>query len=335
MAPGQESVIVPADGTSHGLADGLAVETTGLKKRYGRRVALDGLDLRVPRGSVYVLVGPNGAGKTTALRSLLDLVRPDEGEARVLGHDTVAEGARVRARCGYLPERGDAGYDWMKVQQLLDYHASYRSAWDRAYAADLMERLEVRDHTRFGKLSKGESRRVQLVMALAHRPEILLLDEPTDGLDPVLRDVALSLLSDHIAETGATLLISTHLVYEVEGLGDHLGVLREGVLTAQLDRETLRARLRRYTLEVPTDWTAPESLTGRIVRRTGAGREMAWTMWGREDEVVARLKADGATVREVDPLTLEEAAVALMAMRDTQADLIFEMNPEAAHAGGR
>ncbi len=314
---------------------GLAVETVGLKKRYGRRVALDGLDLRVPRGSVYVLVGPNGAGKTTALRTLLDLVRPDEGQARVLGHDSVRDGARVRALCGYLPERGDAGYGWMKVQQQLDYHASYRSQWDAGYAAELMERLEVRDHTRFGKLSKGESRRVQLVMALAHRPEVLLLDEPTDGLDPVLRDVALSLLSDHIAETGATLLISTHLVYEVEGLGDHLGVLREGVLTAQLDRETLRSRLRRYTLEVPPEWAAPESLTGQIVRRSGSGREVAWTMWGAEADVVARLKAEGATVREVEPLTLEEAAVALMAMRGTQADLTLEMNPVAAHAEGR
>lgn len=313
----------------------VVVETRDLVKRYGRRVALDGLEMRVPRGSVYVLVGPNGAGKTTTLRVLLDLVRADSGEASVLGLDPVSEGARVRARCGYLPERGDAGYGWMKVQQLLDHHASYRSNWDEAYARELMDRLEVRDHTKFGKLSKGESRRVQLVMALAHRPEVLLLDEPTDGLDPVMRDEALSLLADHISETGATLLISTHLVYEVEGLGDHLGVLQEGVLRAQLDREMLRRQLLRYTLEVPDGWTGPEGLLERIIRRGGGGRELAWTIWGRQEEVVDRLKAGGATVRQVEPLTLEEAAVALMAMRGTQASLTREMNPVAAHAEAR
>ncbi len=323
---------------SGGVGDGggqWAVVTRSLVKKFGRRVALDGMDLRVPVGSVYVLVGPNGAGKTTALRVLLDLVRADSGEASVLGHSSVAEGARVRSLCGYLPERSDAGYGWMKVQDLLAYHASYRSGWDAGYARSLMERLEVRDHTKFGKLSKGEARRVQLVMTLAHRPPLLLLDELTDGLDPVMRGEALALLSDHIAETETTAVISTHLVYEVEGLGDHIGVLRDGKLTAQLDRDALRSRLRRYTLEVPEGWRGPEALIDRIVRRSGGGREVAWTIWGEQSEVVERLSDGGGTVREVDPLTLEEAAVALMAMRGTQDDLTGELNPSLpAHAVG-
>ncbi len=302
-----------------GPAHSLAVETLGLAKRFGRRVALSGLDLRVPRGSVYVLVGPNGSGKTTTLRVLLDLVRADGGVATVLGHDTVASGPRVRSLAGYVPERQDAGYGWMKVQDLLAHHASYRPTWDVAYARQLMERLEVRDHTKFGKLSKGEARRVQLAMALAHRPPVLLLDEPTDGLDPVMRDEALSLLSDHVAETKTTLLISTHLVYEVEGLGDHLGVLKEGALRAQLDRETLRTQLKRYTLEVPDGWGGVDALQDRVVRTGGSGREVAWTVWGDEGDVLSRLKAGGATVRDVDPLTLEESAVTLLAMRDHAA----------------
>lgn len=312
-----------------------AVRTRGLAKRFGRRVALSALDLEVPRGSVYVLVGPNGAGKTTTLRILLDLVRADRGEAVVLGRDTVSEGAEARALCGYLPERQDAGYGWLKVRQLLAHHASYRTGWDPAYAAELMERLEVRDHTKFGKLSKGEARRVQLVTALAHRPPVLLLDEPTDGLDPVMRDEALSLLSDHVAETGSTLLISTHLVYEVEGLGDHLGVLKDGELKAQLDRETLRRRLLRYTLEVPEAWQGVPDLVPSVVRRNGRGREVAWTVWGDEPDVVERLRRGGATVRDVDPLTLEESAVALLAMRENQEGLARAMNPTAAQAEGR
>jgi ABC-2 type transport system ATP-binding protein len=311
-----------------------AIEVRGLAKRFGRRVALAGVDLVVPRGAVYVLVGPNGAGKTTALRALLDLVRADAGEARVHGFDSVREGARVRALSGYLPERQDAGYEWMTVAQLLRFHASYRSSWDASYARELLARLEVRDHTRFGRLSKGEARRVQLVMALAHRPPVLLLDEPTDGLDPVMRDEALALLSDHIAEHDATLLISTHLVYEVEGLGDHLGVLKEGVLTAHLDRETLRRRLRRYTVEVPEAWVGEGAIAGSIVRRNGSGREQAWTVWGDEREVVERLGASGAAVRQVSPLSLEESAIALLAMRENQDRLAREMNPAAVHAEG-
>lgn len=312
---------------------GVAIETSGLTKRFGRRVALDGMDLRVPEGSVYVLVGPNGAGKTTTLRILLDLVRADRGRARVLGRDTVEQGAEVRALCGHLPERQDAGYGWMTVQQLLRHHASYRTTWDAGYAGELLERLEVRDHTKFGKLSKGESRRVQLVMALAHRPRILLLDEPTDGLDPVMREAALALLADHVAETESTLLVSTHLVYEVEGLGDHLGVLKGGELKAQLDRETLRRMLRRYTLEVPEPWDGVAELDGRVVRRNGSGREVAWTVWGEEEEVVARLKGGGATLREVDPLTLEEAAVSLLGLRESQHELSRDLNRLARHAG--
>ena len=302
-----------------GTWEGAAVQTRGLEKRFGRRVALAGLDLRVPRGSVYVLVGPNGSGKTTTLRILLDLVRADGGEGWVLGYDTVTDGPMVRALAGWVPERQDAGYGWMRVQRLLEHHAAYRSGWDPAYAAQLMDRLEVRDHTKFGKLSKGEARRVQLVMALAHRPPVLLLDEPTDGLDPVMRDEALALLSDHVAENETTLLVSTHLVYEVEGLGDYLGVLKEGALRAQLDRETLRTRLRRYTLEVPDGWGGVEGLRDQVVRTGGSGRELAWTVWGDESEIVAQLKAGGATVREVDPLTLEESAVTLLAMRDHSA----------------
>lgn len=312
-----------------------AIEVRGVEKRFGRRVALGGLDLTVPRGAVYVLVGPNGAGKTTALRVLLDLVRAESGTARVHGLDSVSDGAEVRALSGYLPERQDAGYGWMTVDQLLRHHASYRKTWDGSYASDLLSRLEVRDHTRFGKLSKGEARRVQLVMALAHRPPVLLLDEPTDGLDPVMRDEALSLLSDHIAEHEATLLISTHLVYEVEGLGDHLGVLKDGVLTAQLDRETLRRQLRRYTVEVPEPWTGEAAVSGSIVRRNGRGREQAWTMWGEERDVVERLGASGAAVRQVTPLTLEESAIALLAMREDQERLAREMNPAASHAEER
>ena len=115
-------------------------------------------------------------------------------------------------------------YDWMEVGDLLRFHAAYYSTWDTAYAKTLVQSLGVKTDDRFGTLSKGESRRVQLVMALAHRPGLLLLDEPTDGLDPVIRDRFFAVLASHLAENETTVLISSHLVYESELFADHLGV---------------------------------------------------------------------------------------------------------------
>lgn len=301
------------DASVAGAIDGgLAVTTRGIHKAFGRRVALAGADLRVPQASAYVLVGPNGAGKTTLIRILLDIVRADRGAAAIHAHDSVLEGARVRSLCGYLPERNDAAYGWMKVQDVLAFHAAHRVTWDPAYARALMDSLEIRDHTRFEKLSTGEARRLQLVMTLAHRPPVLLLDEPTDGLDPVMRDRAIRLLSMHMAENGTTLLISTHLISEVEGLCEHIGVLKDGIISVQMDRGTLRKTLRNYTLEIPKGWAGAPDLSDRVVRREGGGREVAWTIWGEEPEVVERLTATGATVREVGSLTLERAVVSLL-----------------------
>ncbi len=294
----------------------LALVTRGIRKSFGRRIALADLDLRVPRGAIYVLVGPNGSGKTTLMRILLDVVRADSGVATVLGFDSVKDGAYARAACGHVGERRFAGYAWMKVRDLLAFQASYRPTWDKAYADALTKELDVRDHTTFGKLSKGEARRLQLVMTLAHRPSVLLLDEPTDGLDPVMRDRALRLLSRHLAENETSVLISTHLVSEVEGLGDQLGVLRDGVLSTQIDRVTLRTTLHSYTITAPIDWAGVPSLSGRIVSKyNGIGQQLVWIVWGDEREVVGKVTATGATVREVRQLSLERAAVYLMSER--------------------
>lgn len=293
--------------------DDLAIRTWELGKRYGSTVALRGIDLTVPTGAAYVLVGPNGAGKTTALRILMDLARADQGRAEVVGLNPMADGPRVRAQVGYVPEGQKWEHTWMSVSRLIEHHASYYPAWDREYAAGLSSRLDIAQHRPYGKLSKGQSRRVQLVLALAHRPPVLLLDEPTDGLDPVAREETLSVLADHMAANPTTLLISTHLVHETDRLADHLGVLRDGEMRAQLPTAELHARLRRYRAEVPEDWAGSPGLNGSVVRRADRGREILWTVWGDEDEVRAQLTDAGAVVREISPLSLEQAAVSLLA----------------------
>ena len=298
----------------------LAIATEGLRKRYGRSVALDDVSLTVPEGSVYVLVGPNGAGKSTTLKVLLDLVVADSGTARVMGLDTRARSAAVRAQIGYVPERDEVGYAWLRVGSLIRYHASYYDTWDGDYAAELCRLFDIVQGKRLGQLSKGQQRRVQLLLALAHRPQVLVMDEPTDGLDPWMRDETMSALADHLARFPTTILISTHQVQEAERLGDHLGVMGGGRLHAQVTRDALRRRLRRYRFEVPAGWSASPGLVASAVHRNGSAREAAWTIWGDESDVVARLHADGATVRQVEPLTLADATLVLLDPRGARPE---------------
>jgi len=293
--------------------DHWVIRTSGVWKSFGRTVALRGLDLTVPEGAVYVLVGPNGAGKTTALRILLDLIRADRGQAEALGLDSRSDGPALRAQIGYVPEAHGWEHRWMKVKGLLAHHARYYPSWDTQYAGRLAKRLELPLERPYGRLSKGQSRRVQIVLALAHRPPLLILDEPTDGLDPLAREATLSVLAEHLAEHPATLLISTHLVHETQRLADHMGVLHDGELRVQVPLEELGRHLLRYRAEVPEGWSGAGVLNGSVVRRAERGREILWTVWGDEREVRERLTGSGASVREVSTLSLEEAAVSLLA----------------------
>ena len=295
---------------------GLAVGTHGLCKRYGGETVLDDVALQVPDGAVYVLAGANGAGKSTTLRVLMNLVRPDAGRAEVFGMDTGARGPEVRARIGYVPEHHDHGYGWMTCGRLLRHAARYYPAWDQPYADHLTRALDVRLDRKIGSLSKGGARRLQLVLAMAHRPPLLLLDEPTDGLDPVVRSRTLGLLAEHLADTPTTVLVSTHLIYEVESLADHVGVLRDGRLVTQLSRDELRRTVRRYRVEVPEGWKAPPGMD--VMRMRRGGREVQWTAMGDEREVTERLALAGARVLEVSPLALEEAALAFLSGVVTQ-----------------
>lgn len=291
----------------------LTVCTDSLVRQFrGGASALDGLNLTVPTGSVYVLAGRNGAGKTTALHILLDLLRPTIGTATVFGLDTRAHGPRIRAGVGFVPESHDTGYPWMRVGRLMEHHATYRPSWDGEYARRLVEVLELKLDARWKALSKGQARRVQLAMALAHHPALLLLDEPTYGLDPVVRDRVFGLIAEHAAKAETTVLVSTHLLHGVERLSDHLGLLRDGRLIAQVTRDCLHRRLRRYRAVVPERWKPPDQLVRQTVKRNRSGREIAWTLWGEEDRIRSHLHEAGADINSITALTVEEAALALL-----------------------
>jgi ABC-2 type transport system ATP-binding protein len=233
-----------------------------------------------------------------------------------MGFGTHAEAARARAHVGYVPEQPTWGHGWMRVGRLLAHHARYFPAWDRQYADRLAREFQLRLDQRMDTLSKGQGRRVHLVMALAHRPPLLILDEPTDGLDPVMRDETLGVLSAHMADSPTTVLLSTHHVMEMEHLADHVGALRDGELRAQLPLEHLRSKLRRYRADVPPGWQG-DRVRALVLKRTTDRDEIDWIIWGDEREIRQELQALGSTVRQTLPLSLNDATLALLTTGET------------------
>lgn len=219
------------------------IEMHGLHKRYGRHVALRGIDLTVEHGEVYGFIGPNGAGKTTAMRILLDILRPSAGEVRVLGQDPRTGGAALRSRIGYLPGelRLDGRYD---VATLLDHYADL-SGPGGPEAFDwrpLAERVGLDVTRQVRGLSKGNKQKVGLVQAFLHRPELLILDEPTSGLDPLVQQEFLAMARE-AREAGQTVFLSSHVLSEIEHIADRVTVLREGRVVLTSTVSDLRARL--------------------------------------------------------------------------------------------
>jgi ABC-2 type transport system ATP-binding protein len=289
------------------------VSATGLFKHYGRRAALSDLNLRVTEDAFYVLVGENGAGKTTLLKALLGLERIESGAMDVLGMDPLVESHLVRAQTGYVPERTEIPYSHMRLAEILEHHGAYYDAWASDYADELMDALRLDASLRLRQLSKGEARRIQVVMALAHRPPLLVLDEPTDALDPIARDQFYALLARHLATTPATVIMSTHHVHEAERLATHIGVLRGGRLTAQVSCDEMQRYLRSYRAEVPDAWRGAPALERSTIRREVGSREIRLTIWGDEAAVIGQLDRFGARVRDVSPVTVQDAALALLA----------------------
>lgn len=301
----------PPAGEQANSGAGLAISTRALSKCYGRSTALKDVDLLVPEGAVYMLAGENGAGKSTLLRLLLNLERPTSGQAEVMGLAADRHGARVRARVGYVPEGFDVGPGWMTVGRWFAERAVYYPNWDAEYVAALCHRLDIDVARRISHLSKGQARRAQIVAALAHRPPLLLLDEPSDGLDPAARDTVLELISDHLSQTGCTILASTHLIYELDALVDQVGVLSHGRLTTQMPRGTLRDTVKSYRIRGPEGWESASDIPG-VLHRSQFGREHNWVICGDEAEVVAQVTRSGGEVRDIAALNLHDAVVHLM-----------------------
>jgi ABC-2 type transport system ATP-binding protein len=214
----------------------LVIDVLDLTRRFGAKTALASVSISVPRGAVCGLVGANGAGKTTLIKHVLGLLRPESGSVRVFGLDPVAEPVAVLSRIGYLSEENDLP-GWMTVEELIRYSRALYPGWDDAYAQELRRTFALDPAARIKTLSKGERARAGLLLALAHRPELLVLDEPSSGLDPIVRRDILGAVIRTIAHEGRTVLFSSHLLDEVEQVADHVTMINHGqvVLSAPLE----------------------------------------------------------------------------------------------------
>ncbi len=205
------------------------VEAEQLSKSYGSKKAVDNLTFKVPQGSIFGFIGPNGAGKTTTLRLLLGILKPTSGHIQVLGMDSSSKGVEVRKQVGYVAEQ-NSFYPFMKVQDLVSFNAGLYPHWDRELAAKLLRLFELPPKAKIKELSKGMHTQLALVLALAVRPRLLVLDEPTSGLDPVWRRQFFQALVREVADTGATAILSSHILSDVERVADWLAIIADGKL---------------------------------------------------------------------------------------------------------
>ena len=279
------------------------VVTEGLTKDYGPKRALDGLDLEVRAGEIFGFLGPNGAGKTTTIRLLLDVIRPTAGRALVLGEEPGPAGPALRRRIGYLP--GEFTADGRQtVRELLEYLGNLRGGVAGSRIRALAERLELDLDSLFRRLSRGNRQKVGVVQALMHEPELLILDEPTTGLDPLKQHDFLALLRE-ARDAGQTVFMSSHVLSEVQHVADRVGIIREGQLVAVEGVEALRERAMRrvrITFDEPVPVEAFQGLP-EVNDLHIDGATLTCRVAGRPDALVkaaARFTVTSLTAEEAD-----------------------------------
>ena len=292
-----------------------AARTEGLVVRYGRTTAVDAISLDVPKGSVFALLGRNGSGKSSLVRCLLGWQKPSDGRCELLGEDPWTRRARLMKKVGVVPEEPDAPRE-MTPRQLGAFCARLYPSWDGKGFEARLARFGVPPGTPFGRLSKGQKGLTQLSLALAPSPELLLLDDPTLGLDPVARHAFFDEIVAELADRGTTVVLTTHDLAGVERIADRVGLLKDGRLLLAEETEALKARWRtiRYRSEVTENRTEFGNELDEMepVRTKVRGWGIESVVSGFTEERFSRFaEKDGIVDAEAAPLSLEELFLAV------------------------
>lgn len=286
------------------------IEVRDLTRRFGAKVALNGVSLRVPKGCVYGLLGENGAGKTTLIKHLLGLLKPQRGSVAVCGFNPVKDPEKALSRLGYLSEDRDIP-KWMSIQELMRYTQGLYPNWDEAFAQELCERFELNPAQKIRTLSKGETAKAGLIAALAHRPELLILDEPSSGLDVVVRRDILDTMMRTVAEEGRTILFSSHLMDEVESVSDNVAIIHKGNLLSCGPLEEVKSGYHR----VNTKFSEPQKTAPRIegaLRCDGAGTDWVVLCDGDLEKLRSSIASMNASIVDESPASLEDVFIAVV-----------------------
>lgn len=318
-APGEPAGLAPPlpDGAVH------AIETSGLTKRYAGGVrALSDVHLRVGVGEIFGLLGPNGAGKSTLIRILLDMIRPTAGWAAIHGFDTQADGVTARGHVGYLPSSPQF-YARMTAADMFEFAAAARGVTvDDGYVASLVERFDLNPGRVIRTLSRGNQQKVGLVVALMAKPELVILDEPTTGLDPLMQEQVLDVVRD-VVRDGRTVFFSSHILHEVEHVCDQVGVLRGGRLVGVFDLAAQR-RLASRTVVVTFDAPVPpERFAGieGVTLASASGARLAFNVADGIDELLKRLAEHTVLTLDSHEPTLEDFFFSLY-QQNAQAEAV-------------
>ena len=289
------------------MAEELIIETAGVRKSYGSLHALDGLDLRVPRGAVCGLLGRNGAGKTTTIKILLGMARPTSGTARVFGlaADDEKASVEIRGRTGFVSEDKDL-YGGMIVDELIRFTAPFYPKWRADLASGYLAQLELRADARVNALSRGMRTKLALLIALSTGAELLILDEPTSGLDPAATEEVLKILVTQAGRDGTTVLFSSHQLGDVEQIADRVAILDRGRVVVDGALDDVRARYKRVQLVFDGDAPDVSFKSAGVVATHKQGRVLSVLASAGEQGVVAEARALNPKAVDVLPVTLKE-----------------------------
>ena len=280
----------------------MMIEGRGLMKSFDGFRALDGLTLTAPRGSVYGLVGPNGAGKSTFIRHLAGIYRQDEGELLVDG-EPVYENPGAKEKIAYIPD-DIFFYTQASIRDMARFAASLYPRFDRERYEKLSVLFGLDEKRPMRKLSKGQQKQAAFQIAMAQRPELLVLDEPVDGLDPVMRRQIWSVLLSDVEQYGTTVLVSSHNLRELEDVCDHVGIMNHGRMMIERSLSDLQENLVKLQLAYPDGGSLPEGL--EIVHESATGRLRQLILRGKAEELTEKIAVTQPLFLDLVPLSLEE-----------------------------
>ena len=281
------------------------IQTQKLTKNFGSKThALTGLDINIPEGVVYGLVGRNGAGKTTTLRILMGLLKATSGNAQIMGQDPWQLPLELKQKIGYASDTMQL-LPWLKVGEILNYNGNFYPSWDVSYVKQWLDRLKLPIDQRVFQLSKGNKQKLGLIMAIGHKPKLVILDEPAGGLDPIARKEFLESMIELIHESGTTIVLSSHLLGDLERIAEHIGIIDNGKMCLETSLDDLKNTTRQIKIVNKTKINSLD-IDG-IIRVTKSDNiiNAVISNWNKQKYEMLKQKYPDSTI-EVENLNLEE-----------------------------